>query len=232
MSADTNSSSQRRDVARFDSWASSYDAGWAHRFFFSRVHAEVLKVARDVAPAAARILDVGCGTGALLRGAAQAFPEAELVGVDASRGMIEAAESSNPAPARTRFVRAEAEALPFATAQFDLVLSTMSFHHWADQALGLSEVARTLAPGGSFLLADQVVTPLLRPFFLGERRERFHTRAELEPLLTKAGFTDLAWHDVFKLGPLLLVRAVTAKRTQGVRGAVQAGRLIVDPLTF
>ncbi len=45
-------------------------------------------------------------------------------------------------------------ALPFANASFDLVTSTVSFHHWNDQRAGLAEAGRVLASGGVFVLAD------------------------------------------------------------------------------
>jgi len=43
------------------------------------------------------------------------------------------------------------EVLPLEDASVDLALSTISFHHWQDQAAGVREVARVLRPGGSFL---------------------------------------------------------------------------------
>ncbi|MFH0917372.1 MAG: class I SAM-dependent methyltransferase [bacterium] len=170
-------------------------------------------MATGLAPDPARVLDVGCGTGALLRLAAQRFPKAELVGVDASEEMIRTADTSNPLPERLRFVQGQAEELPFAEGQFDLILSTISFHHWADQAKGLSEVTRALTPGGSFLLADHFVIPLQRLFFATRRRrERFHTPAEIDDMLGQAGLAQIEWHDVHRIGPLLLVKGVTARK--------------------
>ncbi len=96
----------KRDVERFDHWASTYDRSWTQRIFFGPVHRGVARVAAALAPEPARILDVGCGTGALLRAVARQVPEAELVGVDASAEMIRMAGASNPCPERLRFVRA------------------------------------------------------------------------------------------------------------------------------
>jgi ubiquinone/menaquinone biosynthesis C-methylase UbiE len=104
----------------------------------------------------ARILDVGCGTGLLLRRVARMFPEAALAGVDVSAGMLAAAAAGgrDTGPAPVRLVQAQAEWLPFADAAFDVVLATMAVRHWGDQAAGLAEIARVLAPGGLFGLAD------------------------------------------------------------------------------
>ena len=74
---------------------------------------------------------------------------AELTGADPAAGMIDQARAAAPGGASVRFVQAFAEELPFPDASFDLVTSTMSFHHWADQRRGLREVRRVLAPGGA-----------------------------------------------------------------------------------
>jgi ubiquinone/menaquinone biosynthesis C-methylase UbiE len=210
---DASHHGSRRDIEHFDRWAATYDRSWTQRIFFGPVHRGVVAVAAGLASDPLRVLDVGCGTGALLRAVAQRFPQAELVGVDASTEMIRMAEASNPSPDRLRFARAQAEELPFADGQFDLVLSTISFHHWADQGKGLHEVARALVPGGLFLLADHFVIRLQRFFFATpNRRERFHTPTEIGGMLRGAGFAQIEWHDIYRIGPLLLVAGVTARK--------------------
>lgn len=87
---------------------------------------------------------------------------------------------------------ARAEHLPIADRTVDLALSTMSFHHWSDQSLGLSEAARVLRPGGCFILVDGIVTAWLRPLFtVLRKRERLHTATEIDSLLERAGMRTL-----------------------------------------
>ena len=89
-----------------------------------------------------RVLGVGWGTGYLLRQLAARAPEAvELVGVDAAAEMVRVAQQSTDDP-RVRFEAGTAEHLPGADGAFDLVVSTTSFDHWADQQAGLRECAR------------------------------------------------------------------------------------------
>ena len=203
----------RRDIGHFDRWAPHYDRSWTQRVFFGPVHHGVTEVVTALAPAPTRILDIGCGTGALLRLLAGRFPGANLTGVDASTEMIKVATVSNPLPERLRFVHAPAEDLPSADDFFDLILSTISFHHWAGQSRGLREVARALAPSGWFVLADHFVTPLQRVFFsTPARRKRFHTPGEIDGMLGAAGLTGQTWRDIYRIGPLLLITGVTARK--------------------
>jgi hypothetical protein len=49
-------------------------------------------------------------------------------------------------------------------------------------------------------------------FATPERRRRFHTPAEIGGMLREAGFAQIEWHDIYRVGPLLLVAGVTARK--------------------
>ncbi|MBO0685609.1 MAG: class I SAM-dependent methyltransferase, partial [Candidatus Dormibacteraeota bacterium] len=151
-------------------------------------------------------------TGALLRLLAARLPEAvELVGVDPARGMLAAGRSHPGLDPRIHLVQAHAERLPFAAGSFDLVVSTTSFDHWADQVRGLEECARVLGEGGRLVLAD-LFAGWLAPTTLLGRRSRARTVPQATRLLVAAGFRDLSWRRLYELGPLPLVQAVVARR--------------------
>ena len=135
-----------RDVAAFAERAEGYEAGW-----LGRLHHEISDRTANLAlaqvPAPHRVLDVGSGTGYLLRQLAARAPDAvELVGVDAAAQMVRVAQETAADP-RVRFQAGTAEHLPGADGTFDLVVSTTSFNNSADQEGGLGECARVLAPG-------------------------------------------------------------------------------------
>ncbi len=205
------------DVGRFDEWASTYERHWMQRLIFNPIQSTLLDLAASQAPRAASILDVGCGTGRLLRTASQRFPGAHLDGVDAAPQMIAQAISMLPAGAPIRFQQATAEALPFADGQFDLVFSTMTFHHWADQKKGVSEVARVLAPNGRWLLADFVGQGIVRSITQLLRLHRFFDRKRLDAFIAEAGLAVVTERPSGWLGksvPVLAIKKV--ERAMGI----------------
>ena len=172
------------DVEDFNRWSGTYEESWLQRFFFDRIHDRVLGFAR-VRSAPLCILDGGCGTGRLLRKIRGCYPDARLIGVDPAEGMIKKARQKMP---DARFIVGAAEALPLPESSFDLVFSTISFHHWSDQVQGVREIRRVLRPGGQFLLADVVLPPLLVKII---RHGRVRHPAEIREMFRQAGLEVL-----------------------------------------
>jgi ubiquinone/menaquinone biosynthesis C-methylase UbiE len=195
-----------RDVAAFDDRARDYEEGWR-----GRLHHEIADRTADLAlacvPAPQRILDVGCGTGYLLRQLAARCPQAsELEGIDAAPTMIGVA-AATAADDRLHFRVGTAEELPWPAETFELVVSTTSFDHWADQRAGLTECARVMVPGGTLVLVDQF-SSLLLPTLLVGRRGKARTKRSASRLVTAAGLRSPHWHDLYAV----IIRAVTASK--------------------
>jgi ubiquinone/menaquinone biosynthesis C-methylase UbiE len=201
-----------RDVEPFNRWAPTYERG-SREEFFKRLHGALLKWVIEEGKTPRHVLDVGCGTGALLRLAAQRWPDAVLTGADPAEEMIRVAKAKLPEGSSVTLVTAPAERLPFDDERFELVVSSVSFHHWTDQAAGISEIYRVLARGGHLCLADHFAVGLLHPFFVALRkRDRMHTRPEVNEMLERAGLRVVGWRIVARLGPLPFIRAVMAIR--------------------
>lgn len=96
-----------------------------------------------------RILDVGCGTGWLVRKIAALVSDGEVVGIDVSDEMIRRAQAASSANAKVAFRLGVAEKIPSVGDYFTKVISVESSYYWPDPAQGLREIFRVLAPGGS-----------------------------------------------------------------------------------
>jgi SAM-dependent methyltransferase len=144
----------------------------------------------------ARVLDLGCGGGHVSFNAAPHV--AEVVAYDLSEDMLAAvaATAAERGLANIRTERGRVEALPFADASFDFVLTRYSAHHWDDLGAALREARRVLTPGGRAGFADSASpgTPLIDTFVQAIEllRDPSHVRnysiAEWKAALKAAGF--------------------------------------------
>jgi SAM-dependent methyltransferase len=134
----------------------------------------VKRIAADiavVAPAGARVLEIGCGPGHLSIRLAR-HHGLEVTGLDLDPAMITRARANadrlgNGDGRRPEFLVGDVAALAFPDQSFDLVVSTLSMHHWADPTAGLAEIGRVLRPGAQALIWD--LRPGVRPHLFGPR---------------------------------------------------------------
>lgn len=133
----------------FDAQAPTYDddaKGEHARRLYSSVLEEVVAVAPE------RVLDVGCGTGALAQLVLEALPDCKLEGVDLSSAMLDRARQR--LGDRVALHEADSEHLPFADETFDVVYCNDSFHHYPDPRRAAFEAWRVLRPGGVLVVGD------------------------------------------------------------------------------
>jgi ubiquinone/menaquinone biosynthesis C-methylase UbiE len=172
---------KRNALPRFQRWSSTYERSWLQTQFFEPAHRAMVQAMKQHLTPPQTVLDVGCGTGRLLRSVHEFWPDAALIGVDPAAGMLEVARELTPS---ATFEVGFAEALPVSDASVDLAMSSFSFHHWSDQEAGLRELARVLHPGGYLVLADAALPPWLARFFA---RSHFRSAAQVQILVEHAG---------------------------------------------
>jgi ubiquinone/menaquinone biosynthesis C-methylase UbiE len=179
---------KRRVRAEYDALALRYERRWSS--YIAASAEETLK--RVPAIQHEWVLDVGCGTGVLLKRLLDRYPGAHLTGVDLSPAMVELARRR--LPGRVTLEVGDVEALPFASSSFDLVMSTSSFHFWPAPKQALAELRRVLRPGGRLVITDwcdeylacRLCDRLLR--VINPAHQRIYGRSECAALLVGADF--------------------------------------------
>jgi ubiquinone/menaquinone biosynthesis C-methylase UbiE len=144
--------------------AAAYDAHSRFLFgsLFRPIAADIAAVVQD----GARVLEVGCGPGHLAVRLARQHG-LDVTGVDLDPVMIERARANagrtNPGSGLLPTFRVgDVASLPFDAGSFDLVVSTLSMHHWADPKAGLAEIGRVLRPDARALIWDFRSRPLVQ----------------------------------------------------------------------
>lgn len=155
-------------------------------------------------PPNARLLDIGCGTGAFLRAITDLVESAE--GVDLSGGMIAAARRRAADQPKLHFTQIHGPQLPFADASFDVVTSVLSFRY-LDWDPIIAEILRVLRPGGRLLVIDMVAVPVQGKELPRLVRDKArHQWTELQrPQFRKALKTlvrDPRWQNMLRYNPM------------------------------
>ncbi len=169
----------------------------------SGLYRRIVREALDVRPDAS-VLDVGCGPGALPVLLGAAAPRLKLTGLDLSPDMIalgrrRAREAG--VEARVTFRVGDVARLPFADAHFDLVLSSLSRHHWADPIAGLREIRRVLKPGGEARIYD-----------VADWFARIESQAPgFDRLIAAGAFEEARLEPFWSVGPLTVLYRLTLR---------------------
>lgn len=179
--------------ASFGRQAAGYDQGMRGQHARSLYPLLLARLARIPFRTA---LDLGCGTGEMMRLLLQADPARELYGLDLSEEML--AEARAKLQGRAVLTVGDSESLPYPDSAFDVVYCNDSFHHYPAPDKVLGEVRRVLKPGGTFLMGDcwqPLAGRILMNFYMRHSREgdvKIYSQKELTALLG-AYFHDVSW---------------------------------------
>jgi ubiquinone/menaquinone biosynthesis C-methylase UbiE len=169
------------------------------------------------------VLDLGCGTGTLAIRAATAVPTARVTGLDADPAILERARAkASRAGVDIRLDHGLAGEMPYEDGRFDVVLSTLLFHHLADpeKQRAARELKRVLAPGGRVVVGDvgRPHGPLMRiavatttQLVDGRTTTASNVRGELPGTLEEAGLREVTVADRLRT-PSGTVEILTAVR--------------------
>ncbi|HEC62554.1 MAG TPA: methyltransferase domain-containing protein [bacterium] len=100
-----------------------------------------------------KILDLGTGTGKILKALQERCPDGEYHGIDISQGMLDKIDAKYGFDLHIGEIEDLSE---FETDSFDLVTARMVFHHSKNLQKAMNEISRVLKPGGKFILCEGV----------------------------------------------------------------------------
>ena len=201
-----------------------------------------------------RVVDVGCGTGFLLLGAARRA--SQVVGVDVTPAMLAEAKRRVDEAGLTNVTlrEATAEALPFADQRFDVALTRLTLHHFGNPGRVLGEMHRVLRPGGRVVLCDITAAEDSAKADLHNRLERLRDPSHVQhyavgaivKMMEGAGFRVTGcrewetlrrfgeWTELASVRPEVLpaLEAFLASVIPGDGAGLQAGRAVDGELVF
>jgi ubiquinone/menaquinone biosynthesis C-methylase UbiE len=145
-----------------------------------------------------RTLDLGCATGTLLLMIKRKYPKSEVIGLDINSNAIQLASYKALKDGLSiPLVKGTAYQLPFSSATFDRVLSSLVSHHLdVEQKIpAMQEVLRVLKPGGQFLLADFGKPDNLLMSIMAQIAGKFEEMTDniqglVPEMMKKSGFDD------------------------------------------
>jgi ubiquinone/menaquinone biosynthesis C-methylase UbiE len=170
--------------------------------------------ARDIARRAAAlspkaVLETASGSGVVTRALATGLsPDASYIVTDLNQPMLDYAATRQEQDSRVTWRRADAQALPFEDAAFDLVCCQFGVMFFPDRPSAYREARRVLKPGGTFLFnawdridenvfADDVTNALAEffpddpPRFMARTPHGYHDTGLIRSDLAKAGFSSV-----------------------------------------
>ncbi|HEY6543048.1 MAG TPA: class I SAM-dependent methyltransferase [Ktedonobacteraceae bacterium] len=184
--------------ALFTGWGTRiYDVTMVRltRRLYRRVVADVALILSE-----GKVLDAGTGPGTLARELARRQPRLQIYGIDLSEDMIRLAlahTQREQLEERVHFATSDVAHLPYPVNSFDVIISTISMHHWYELEQPLRDLYRVLRPGGHlwiydfrFLKVQAVEKALASTPFAGTR---------LEHTLVRTGFLPFALYRRFAL---------------------------------
>ncbi|MEO1670694.1 MAG: class I SAM-dependent methyltransferase [Cyanobacteria bacterium J06631_2] len=161
-------------------------------------------VVKAVVGSPQKIIDLGCGTGSTTIMLKQAFPLAEVIGLDLSPQMLAMSEyKAQQGQLDIEWVHGLAESTKFADAEFDIVTASLLFHETPTaiaQAV-LEEAHRLLKPGGQVIILDGHQKTLRNTTWLSDIFEepyiKEYAAGSVDAWLGKAGFSQVITEDVW-----------------------------------
>lgn len=182
------------------------------------------------------LLDLGCGTGFLTDGLLRQTGSRQIIALDLAFAMLQVAHSKLAGTGRLRYICADAENLPLATASLDGVMSNLALQWCGRLDRAFADIGRVLKPGGRLVFStfgDGTLLELENAWAqVDDDRHvnEFYTQQQLQQLLREADFRNIDCHgtlyqshyggimDLLRELKQLGARTVITRRTRHLTG--------------
>ncbi|WP_207682385.1 class I SAM-dependent methyltransferase [Desulfonema magnum] len=170
------------------------DQEWAESYYkrnaknIERVGKRFARILKDSGFKSGKILDAGCGFGAVAIQLAKTFPDAEIIGTDLGEPLLNLAQSLTEQAGcadQITLVKGDVKELDFETDAFDVVVNTFMAHIVDDPVAMFNEIERLATPGGKIMITD------LRRIWLGLFVRKLKTAFTLEEAMTVVGKSEI-----------------------------------------
>ena len=186
---------EKNSINQFTKWAENYDNPFTS-ITFRQTNSKIVKILNPQKYSS--LLDVGCGSGILLKNLLALNNGMKLFGLDITPKMVEVAKNKFDNEPSVKITLGSAVNMPYKDNSFDYVTCASSFHHHPDPFQSAKEMVRVLKPGGKLLILDMCIEGLLRKI-LFKVENIYHnegkvfrlTNQEMADLYKKIGLTKI-----------------------------------------
>lgn len=199
----------------FDSFSKEYDKKSKNRYFKRNQRWIIDEISKDKNIDSKVIMDVGCGTGELLKTLSQSNHSTSLIGVDISRKMLEKASTIAPTAS---LIKADSANIPVADNSIDIIVSSASFHHYENPEYVVREWDRILNKNGYIIILDSIKDYFPLSFMAhywdvvdGKVSYSHHLKSYEFDQLFKKAFTSVSISKKFQALPIIHALVVAKK---------------------
>jgi len=186
---------EKNSIEEFSKWADNYDNPLTS-ITFRQTNTKIVQILNPVKNSS--FLDVGCGSGILIKNLLALNSNIKLYGLDITPKMVEVAKRKFINDPDVEITLGSAIKMPYKDNSFDYVTCASSFHHHPDPLQSAKEMVRVLKPGGKLLILDMCIEGLLRKILFkvenvyhNEGKVYRLTNKEMHDLYEKVGLKDI-----------------------------------------
>ena len=186
---------EKNSIEEFSKWAENYDNPLTS-ITFRKTNEKIVQLLNPKRNSS--FLDVGCGSGILIKNLLALNSNIKLYGLDITPKTVEVAKRKFGNEPNVEITLGSAVKMPYQDNTFDYVTCASSFHHHPDPLQSAKEMVRVLKPGGRLLILDMCIEGLLRKILFkvenvyhNEGKVYRLTNKEMYDLYKKVGLKDI-----------------------------------------